>query len=353
MLEPTRKYSTSLAYRFGYNGKEQDSLLGGGVGIDYNYGARINDVRIGRFLSVDPLQKKFAFLTPYQFASNTPIWAKDLDGRESDYVNVTINLGKDGSIERSDAKVVKEAGFLKTASIHWVGGGLTIPVPVLTYTPEGPLGSGTLYTVAFSFHTKPPTPEGDALETVHFQYYVPASSSESKHGGFYLTSANGGNENHGGKIYPGEDSRPINIDGIINAAGASADMPGVEGFPDLVDLGKDLNNAVGKSKVLNTLLKFATAVDNINNSVDAKDKADELGKAVVGGENSDEGLSPNETYSVYHSGLNPDDPLNNGIKPQKGIAIMNVTTDENGNVKDTIKYHDDNSGQTDTVPVKP
>jgi murein DD-endopeptidase MepM/ murein hydrolase activator NlpD len=38
---------------------------------------------LGRFLSVDPLTKKYPELTPYQFASNTPIQATDLDGLES------------------------------------------------------------------------------------------------------------------------------------------------------------------------------------------------------------------------------------------------------------------------------
>jgi uncharacterized protein RhaS with RHS repeats len=44
---------------------------------------RIYDGRLGRFLSVDPIAKKYPMLTPYQFASNTPIQAIDLDGLEA------------------------------------------------------------------------------------------------------------------------------------------------------------------------------------------------------------------------------------------------------------------------------
>jgi RHS repeat-associated protein len=47
-----------------------------------DYGFRISDPRIGRFLSVDPLMKGYPELTTYQFASNTPIMAIDLDGLE-------------------------------------------------------------------------------------------------------------------------------------------------------------------------------------------------------------------------------------------------------------------------------
>ncbi len=42
-----------------------------------------------RFLSVDPLTKDYPMLTPYQFASNTPIQAIDLDGLEAFYVHGT------------------------------------------------------------------------------------------------------------------------------------------------------------------------------------------------------------------------------------------------------------------------
>lgn len=49
----------------------------------YDYGFRIYSPSLGRFLSVDPLIQKYPELTPYQFASNTPIQAIDLDGAES------------------------------------------------------------------------------------------------------------------------------------------------------------------------------------------------------------------------------------------------------------------------------
>jgi RHS repeat-associated protein len=67
--------------RHGYNGKEKDAW--GNSPTNYDYGFRIYNPAIGRFLSVDPLTKDYAMLTPYQFASNTPIQAIDLDGLEA------------------------------------------------------------------------------------------------------------------------------------------------------------------------------------------------------------------------------------------------------------------------------
>lgn len=49
-----------------------------------------------RFISVDPLTKKYPQLTPYQFASNTPIQAIDLDGLEAFIVHGT-RQGKTGA----------------------------------------------------------------------------------------------------------------------------------------------------------------------------------------------------------------------------------------------------------------
>ena len=49
----------------------------------YDYGMRMYDPKVGKFLSVDPLTGKYPELTPYQFASNQPIWAIDLDGKEA------------------------------------------------------------------------------------------------------------------------------------------------------------------------------------------------------------------------------------------------------------------------------
>jgi len=81
MLTPGRKFSAGTGYRYGFNGKEKDNEIKG-EGNQQDYGMRIYDPRLGRFLSVDPITDRFAELTPYQFASNSPIWAIDLDGLE-------------------------------------------------------------------------------------------------------------------------------------------------------------------------------------------------------------------------------------------------------------------------------
>jgi RHS repeat-associated protein len=81
MLMPGRGYSATEAYRYGFNGKENDNEVKG-EGGQQDYGMRIYDPRLGRFLSVDPIASDYPWYTPFQFAGNKPIWAIDLDGLE-------------------------------------------------------------------------------------------------------------------------------------------------------------------------------------------------------------------------------------------------------------------------------
>jgi hypothetical protein len=52
-----------------------------GGAVSYKY--RIEDPRLGRFFSVDPLAPKYAMYSPYHFSSNQPIHSKELEGLES------------------------------------------------------------------------------------------------------------------------------------------------------------------------------------------------------------------------------------------------------------------------------
>ena len=85
-------------YTYGFNGMEKDDEMNG-EGNSYNFGARLYDTRIGRWLAVDPLTDKYPNLSPYNFVSNKPIIAVDIDGR--DYIiKITPNKnGKGGTIK--------------------------------------------------------------------------------------------------------------------------------------------------------------------------------------------------------------------------------------------------------------
>jgi RHS repeat-associated protein len=79
MLIPERSRSSS-EYRYGYNGKENDNEVKG-TGNSIDYGARIFDPRVGRFLSLDPKIYLFPSKSPFHYGANNPIRNIDVDGQ--------------------------------------------------------------------------------------------------------------------------------------------------------------------------------------------------------------------------------------------------------------------------------
>lgn len=69
-----------LGYRFGFNGQHKDNEIKG-IGNSLDFGARMYDSRLGRWLSLDPLQKKYPSLSAYHFSNNNPIYFKDFEGK--------------------------------------------------------------------------------------------------------------------------------------------------------------------------------------------------------------------------------------------------------------------------------
>jgi RHS repeat-associated protein len=88
MIISQRSSAIEEAYRYGFNGMEKDDEVKGD-GNSYDFGARIYNPRIGRWLSLDPLESKYPDISPYVFAVNNPILFIDPDGRDVDVSTLT------------------------------------------------------------------------------------------------------------------------------------------------------------------------------------------------------------------------------------------------------------------------
>ena len=71
--------SCAGAYRYGFNGMEKESEFTNSTS-HYDFGARIYDSRIGKFLSLDPLISSFPQNSPYLIANNNVIVLIDVNG---------------------------------------------------------------------------------------------------------------------------------------------------------------------------------------------------------------------------------------------------------------------------------
>lgn len=79
-----RSLKTGIGFRYGAQGQEKLSEFSEGV---YTYEYRIQDSKIGRFFSIDPLQKDFSWNSSYCYSQNRVIDGKEIEGLEVLLVN--------------------------------------------------------------------------------------------------------------------------------------------------------------------------------------------------------------------------------------------------------------------------
>jgi RHS repeat-associated protein len=82
-----------MEYRYGFNGMEKDNEAKG-TGNSYDFGARMHDPRLGRWLSVDPKAAKYPGMSPYNFAGNSPMYFIDPGGetlKVAGHINQAVN----------------------------------------------------------------------------------------------------------------------------------------------------------------------------------------------------------------------------------------------------------------------
>jgi RHS repeat-associated protein len=96
---PGRSFSSD-SYRYGFNGMEKDDEIKGS-GNSLDFGARIYDSRLGRWMSVDPLQAKYPSLSPYHAFADNPILVVDKDGKEN-IIYIVVLGSAEGALKNVD-----------------------------------------------------------------------------------------------------------------------------------------------------------------------------------------------------------------------------------------------------------
>jgi RHS repeat-associated protein len=114
MQMPGRSFS-SPAYRYGFNGKEKDGEIKGD-GNSLDFGARIYDSRLGRWLSVDVKEGKYPGWSPYHFGYCSPIITIDPNGEENIIIVGSDNGNRAGGTNDATAGRQMREHFITTAA---------------------------------------------------------------------------------------------------------------------------------------------------------------------------------------------------------------------------------------------
>ena len=104
-----------LFSNYSFNGKEKDDEVYGD-GNSYDFGDRMLDPRLGRWMSVDKMSYQFSAINPYNFALNNPIYLIDLDGNiifpndqlTKDAVNARLDKLLSGDLAKYRNQIVYE-----------------------------------------------------------------------------------------------------------------------------------------------------------------------------------------------------------------------------------------------------
>ena len=190
-------------YRYGFNGMEKDDELKGS-GNSYDFGARMHDPRLGRWMIRDSKCQKKPYYSPYQAMKNNPLMYNDPDGKD-EYLRIIINVeGSSQPIVIESATPVRTgiylAGdimyggerrmfptqimydFTTTLTINVDKNGNPVSMPISSTEPEqkkdGKVYHETLYLGWFGSGTK----KGGIIDK---------NSNFTQQGGYYMTSENG------------------------------------------------------------------------------------------------------------------------------------------------------------------
>ncbi len=115
------KHGDDNQYRYGFNGKEKIDEMEGD-GNSYDFGARMYDPRIGRWLSLDPLMDQFPWMSPFVGFDNNPILYIDPYGLNT--------IEKDTPVEGGEGETKGSDGPLCDGQDGWgAGEGAKAPTP--------------------------------------------------------------------------------------------------------------------------------------------------------------------------------------------------------------------------------
>lgn len=154
-------------YKFGFNGKEKDDDIKNIVGSSYDFGARIYDPRLGRWLNPDPLAKGYPELSPYNFSNNSPLQFIDKDGN---YIDVSVT-----KVTKQNNKVTVNADIKIKMKIVNLSGQAIAPEKMQKFIEDAKSQTKMIFSGEGSYTYNDGTLENGKLKSVTTDYNLNVS----------------------------------------------------------------------------------------------------------------------------------------------------------------------------------
>jgi len=232
-------------YRFGFNGMEKDNELKG-LGNSLDFTARMYDSRLGRFLSLDPLYKKFPSESNYSFAGNNPIFNIDRDGK----IKTTYWVIQDQTTGKTVFTTQRSPGLMKVPynPSDGMGGSLGKSYDWYDYSVVNTLtinkaGQATFSTETVRGQYKTNTSAG-------WEWYAALKADDNKgkdkgkFGGWMLYSSQGGGSDNKFNPSAAKGSKMVDAGTVLQMFGRMNTIKGEQGVDGAIGMMKYLKDAV-------------------------------------------------------------------------------------------------------------
>jgi len=214
-----------------------------GDGNQQDYGARIYDPRLGRFLSVDPLSGKFPNESPYSYAGDNPIGMIDPDGQ----AKYSVHLQYDAKTGKyTILKILKSSGLKPKVISKWSSMYVdhvdwynyqTFTVTVINADPK------ITYDIKIPDQIIGKIVTTTSHELTNNETWAKFKTNDEVTGGVMFTSEDGPGLN----VRKGEAEFMANIEGVMAAIGGIVtggpkllEIPKVDDVPEIADKIKNL-----------------------------------------------------------------------------------------------------------------
>ena len=151
-LAPNRHGSAnSENYDYGFNGMRKDDDIKNSEGTSYDFGARMYDPRLGRWLSVDPLESKYPTLSPYCFVGNSVLVYIDPDGKKIRPTNTKAEQVLNTAFDNVFQSFPEIRGHIQIQVVGKTKGtdGKEVDVLAFVYVPKIKNEDGTFQTLEY------------------------------------------------------------------------------------------------------------------------------------------------------------------------------------------------------------